>query len=112
MAALLEQIDDPAALRTLDRSALRDLARELRAYASAGVDAVFVDDPATARQALDPLGQELAEANERGQKLHSAPITAAERVQRSNPDGSIVIPAVAHGKASGKNSAPTAAARG
>lgn len=55
--------------------------------------------------ALDPLGQELAEANERGQKLHSAPITAAERVQRSNPDGSIVIPAVAHGKASGKVSA-------
>lgn len=28
-------------------------ARELRAYASAGVDAVFVDDPAAARQALD-----------------------------------------------------------
>jgi 1-deoxy-D-xylulose-5-phosphate synthase len=32
MAGLLEQIDDPATLRTLDRAALPELARELRAF--------------------------------------------------------------------------------
>ena len=32
MGSLLEQIDDPAALRKLERSALPQLARELRAF--------------------------------------------------------------------------------
>ncbi|MCU0797466.1 MAG: hypothetical protein MUF31_16220 [Akkermansiaceae bacterium] len=55
--------------------------------------------------ALSPLGQELAEANEREQKLHSADVSAADREIRQLDDGSLVIPAVAHGKAQGKASA-------
>ena len=39
MASLLEQIDDPAALRRLERSALPDLARELRAFLLSSVGA-------------------------------------------------------------------------
>ena len=55
--------------------------------------------------ALGPLGQELAEANDREQKLQSAAVAAADRAPRTNPDGSITVPAVAHGKATGKASA-------
>ena len=54
---------------------------------------------------LGPLGQELAEANEKEQKVVSAAVSAADQKVVLNPDGSITIPAVAHGKASGKASA-------
>jgi hypothetical protein len=53
---------------------------------------------------LGPLGQELAEANEREQKVVSAAVSAAE--QKVLVDhGTITIPAVAHGKTSGKSAA-------
>jgi hypothetical protein len=53
---------------------------------------------------LGPLGQELAEANEREQKVVSAAVTAADQQAIVN-NGTITIPAVAHGKASGKSAA-------
>lgn len=54
--------------------------------------------------ALGPLGQELAEANEREQKVESAAVAAADQ-QASIKDGIITIPAVAHGKPAGKSAA-------
>lgn len=54
---------------------------------------------------LGPLGQELAEANERRQKLNSAAVSEADRRPQAHPDGSISLPAVAHGKSSGSASA-------
>jgi len=54
---------------------------------------------------LGPLGQELAEANEKEQKVVSTAVSAADQKVEVNPDGTITIPAVAHGKASGKASA-------
>jgi len=56
-------------------------------------------------EALGPLGQELAEANEKEQKVVSEAVSAADQKIIVNADGSITIPAVAHGKASGKASA-------
>jgi predicted nucleic acid-binding Zn-ribbon protein len=53
---------------------------------------------------LGPLGQELAEANEREQKVVSAAVSADDR-QIAVKNGSIVIPAVAHGAATGKSAA-------
>ena len=53
---------------------------------------------------LGPLGQELAEANEREQKVQSAAVSAADQ-QASVQNGIITIPAVAHGKPSGKSAA-------
>jgi hypothetical protein len=53
---------------------------------------------------LGPLGQELAEANEREQKVESAAVSAADQ-EAVVEEGSITIPAVAHGKASGKSAA-------
>ncbi len=52
---------------------------------------------------LGPLGQELAEANEpqEKQKVETAAVTAAEQKVVAK-DGIITIPAVAHGKATGK----------
>jgi hypothetical protein len=54
---------------------------------------------------LGPLGQELAEANEKEQKIESATVSAADQKASVNSDGSITIPAVAHSKPSGKSSA-------
>lgn len=54
--------------------------------------------------ALGPLGQELAEANEREQRLVSAPVSADDKKIEVKQDGRVIIPAVAHGKASGKAS--------
>jgi chemotaxis protein histidine kinase CheA len=53
---------------------------------------------------LGPLGQELAEANEREQKVESAAVTAADQQATVN-NGTITIPAVSHGKTSGKSAA-------
>ena len=53
---------------------------------------------------LGPLGQELAEANEREQKVESATVSAADQ-QATVQDGTITIPAVAHGKPTGKSAA-------
>lgn len=52
---------------------------------------------------LGPLGQELAEANESPEKQIGAPAPAgtAEENVTAHRDGSIVVPAVVHGKASG-----------
>lgn len=55
--------------------------------------------------ALGPLGQDLAEANEKEQKIDSAAVSAADQKVEVKADGSINVPAVAHGKASGKGSA-------
>lgn len=54
--------------------------------------------------ALGPLGQELGEANEKEQKLVTAAVTEADKKITVGPDGIILIPAVAHAKASGKAS--------
>ena len=54
---------------------------------------------------LGPLGQDLAEANEKEQKIESAAVSAADQKVEVKPDGSITIPAVAYGKATGKGSA-------
>ncbi len=54
---------------------------------------------------LGPLGQELAEANESEQskqKVEPAKLAEADRKIVIAPDGAIVIPAVAHGKPTGK----------
>lgn len=54
--------------------------------------------------ALGPLGQELAEANEREQKVESAAVSADEQMAQV-AGGTITIPAVAHDKTSGKSAA-------
>lgn len=56
---------------------------------------------------LGPLGQELGEANESKEKQNKdqAPVAAADQQITMNPDGSITIPAVAHGKATGSKAA-------
>lgn len=54
--------------------------------------------------ALGPLGQELGEANEKEQKLVTAALTDADKKITVGSDGTITIPAVAHGKGSGKAS--------
>jgi len=54
--------------------------------------------------ALGPLGQELAEANDREQKVVSAAVSEADR-QITSQNGTLMIPAVAHGKTSGKAAA-------
>jgi hypothetical protein len=51
---------------------------------------------------LGALGQELAEANESEQKLHSETAAKADR-EIQDKDGGITIPAVAHENASGKS---------
>ncbi|MEY3898800.1 MAG: hypothetical protein RLZZ214_4322 [Verrucomicrobiota bacterium] len=54
--------------------------------------------------ALGPLGQELAEANEPQEKQKAEPAAvAAEERQIVAKDGTITIPAVAHGKPTGKS---------
>ncbi len=56
---------------------------------------------------LGPLGQELAEANEPKEKqdMNSAPVKASDQQVVANKNGSISIPAVAHGKATGSGTA-------
>ncbi len=56
---------------------------------------------------LGPLGQELGEANESQEKQNKdqAPVVAADQQITVNQDGSITIPAVAHGKAIGSKAA-------
>jgi hypothetical protein len=53
---------------------------------------------------LGPLGQELAEANDREQKVESTAVSTADQ-QAVVDQGTITIPAVAHGKATGKSAA-------
>lgn len=53
---------------------------------------------------LGPLGQELAEANDREQKVESAAVSAGDQ-QVAVKGGAIIIPAVAHGKPAGKAAA-------
>ncbi|QTN31687.1 hypothetical protein HZ994_04895 [Akkermansiaceae bacterium] len=53
---------------------------------------------------LGPLGQELGEANEREQKVASDTVSAADQ-DIIVKDGNVTIPAVAHGKSSGKAAA-------
>jgi hypothetical protein len=55
--------------------------------------------------ALGPLGQELAEANEKEQKVVSAAVATTDRKVHVQPDGTILIPAVGHEQSSGKASA-------
>lgn len=55
--------------------------------------------------ALGPLGQELGEANEKEQKVVSVAVSAADQQVQVAADGSITIPSVAHGMASGKAAA-------
>lgn len=55
--------------------------------------------------ALGPLGQELAEANEKEQKVVSAAVSTQDQKLAVTPDGIITIPAVAHRASSGKASA-------
>ena len=52
---------------------------------------------------LGPLGQELAEANEPQGKepLEQASVKVSDQQVMANPDGSVIIPAVAHGKTTG-----------
>lgn len=50
---------------------------------------------------LGPLGEDLAEANEKEQKIESAAVSSADQ-EISVKDGVVSIPAVAHGKSSGK----------
>lgn len=52
---------------------------------------------------LGPLGQELAEANEPQGKetIEQAPVKSSDQQVAASPDGSITIPAVAHGQAAG-----------
>ena len=52
---------------------------------------------------LGPLGQELAEANEPQGKetFEQAPVKSSDQQVAASPDGSITIPAVAHGQAAG-----------
>jgi hypothetical protein len=53
---------------------------------------------------LGPLGQELAEANDREQKVVSEAVSADDQ-QSMVQNGNITIPAVAHGKPEGKSAA-------
>ncbi len=55
-------------------------------------------------ETLGPLGQELAEANEREQQLRSAAVESADKEIRTE-NGTIIIPAVGHAKSSGKSAA-------
>lgn len=55
--------------------------------------------------ALGPLGQELAEANEKEQKVESAAVSAADQKIAVKQDGTITVPAVSHHKPAGKASA-------
>lgn len=50
---------------------------------------------------LGPLGQDLAEANEKDQKVESAAVSAEDQ-EVSAQNGTVTIPAVAHSKSSGK----------
>lgn len=59
---------------------------------------------ASSAQALGPLGQELAEANDREQKVRSAAVASADKEIRIQ-NGTMIIPAVANGKSSGKSAA-------
>jgi chemotaxis protein histidine kinase CheA len=59
---------------------------------------------ASKASALGPLGQELAEANEKEQKVESEAVTSADQ-KVSVKDGVITIPAVAGSKSSGKSAA-------
>ena len=56
---------------------------------------------------LGPLGQELAEANEPQEKqnMEQAPVKPLDQQVVAERDGSITIPAVAHGKATGSGAA-------
>ena len=59
---------------------------------------------ASSASALGPLGQELAEANEREQKVESAAVSKSD-TQITVQNGVITIPSVAHVKTSGKGAA-------
>jgi hypothetical protein len=59
---------------------------------------------ASTAQELGPVGQELAEANDREQEVRSAAVTSADKEIRTE-NGVITIPAVATGKSSGKSAA-------
>ncbi len=59
---------------------------------------------ASTAETLGPLGQELAEANEREQQVRSEAVAAADKEVRAE-NGRIIIPAVAHSKSSGKAAA-------
>ncbi len=60
---------------------------------------------ASTAKTLGPLGEELGEANEKEQKLESEAVSAADQKVAAQPDGSILIPAVALSQKSGKSSA-------
>jgi hypothetical protein len=60
---------------------------------------------------LEALGQELAEANESEQELHSETAAKADR-EIQEKDGGIIIPAVAYEEASGKSAAMRSFDRG
>lgn len=53
---------------------------------------------------LGPLGQELAEANEREQQLRSAAVDSADKEVKVE-NGILILPAVGHAKSSGKSAA-------
>ncbi len=59
---------------------------------------------ASTAPALGPLGQDLAEANEREQKISSAAVSKVD-TEISTQQGVITIPAVAHTRVSGKSAA-------
>jgi hypothetical protein len=59
---------------------------------------------ASTAETLGPIGQELAEANEREQQLRSAAVASADKEVRME-NGVMIIPAVGHSKASGKSAA-------
>jgi hypothetical protein len=59
---------------------------------------------ASSAASLGPLGQELAEANDREQKVSSAKVSAEDTKITVKP-GEITIPAVAHAKTAGKGAA-------
>lgn len=59
---------------------------------------------ASTARTLDPVGQELAEANEREQQLRSEAVAATDKEVRQE-NGVMIVPAVAHGQASGRSAA-------
>ena len=59
---------------------------------------------AASASTLGPLGEDLAEANEKEQKIDSAAVSAADQ-EVSFKDGIVTIPAVAHKKLTGKMAA-------
>lgn len=59
---------------------------------------------ASTAQTLGPLGQELAEANDRNQQVRSEAVSSADKEVRIE-NGVMIIPAVANGKSSGKSAA-------